>query len=557
MIPHPFPSDSPDQPKKDEAMPREQQSSSEFDAVVIGAGFSGLYMLYSLHKLGLSTRVYEAGAGVGGTWYWNRYPGARCDTPSVHYSYSFSPDLEQEWEWPEKYPTQPEILRYLNHVADRFDLRRDIQFNTRVVSAVYDNVTNRWTIQTDQGDQVSARYCITAVGCLSAPNTPKFKGLDSFEGQVYHTGQWPHEGVDLTGKLVGVIGTGSTGIQSIPQIAKQAEHVTVFQRTPNYSIPARNRPLTSEEKASIKANYRQLRQTDRESPAGLTLNFNNRPSALEVTQEERQKKFEEAWEAGGTQMLSVFSDIDTNLEANTYIADFVRSQIAEMVHNPEVARLLMPHDHPIGSKRICVDTEYYETYNRENISLVDVRKSPIEEITPTGLRTQDGEYKLDVIVFATGFDAVTGSLFKMDIRGKDGQALKAKWAAGPRTYLGLMTAGFPNLFIITGPGSPSVLSNMAVSIEQHVEWITGCIKYMLEHNFARLEPHVAAEDSWVAHVNEVAHLTLYPLANSWYLGANIPGKPRIFMPYVGGVGNYRKKCQEIVEKGYEGFAFSV
>ncbi len=533
-----------------------RQSSSEFDAIVIGAGFSGMYMLYRLRELGLSTQVYEAGEGVGGTWYWNRYPGARCDSPSVHYSYSFSPELEQEWEWTEKYPSQPEILRYLNHVADRFDLRRDIQCNTRVTSAVYDDSINRWTIQTDQGDQVSATYCVTAVGCLSTPNTPKFKGLASFTGQVYHTGQWPHEGVDFTGKRVGVIGTGSTGIQAIPKIAKQADHVTVFQRTPNYSIPAHNRPLTAEEKAKIKENYRKLRQTDRESPAGLTLNHTSQ-SALEVTSEERQKKLDEAWGRGGFQMLATFSDTIINLRANTYMADFVRSKIAEMVHDPDTARSLMPHDYPIGSKRICVDTEYYETYNRENVSLVDVRKSPIEEITPTGLRTQDAEYELDVIVFATGFDAMTGSLFKMDIRGKDGQALKEKWVAGPSTYLGLMTAGFPNLFIITGPGSPSVLSNMTVSIEQHVEWITNCLHYMQELHCTRIEPHVEAEDSWVAHVNEVAHLTLYPLANSWYLGANIPGKPRIFMPYVGGVGNYRIKCQEIAEKGYEGFALEV
>lgn len=533
-----------------------QPHLSEFDAVVIGAGFSGLYMLYRLRELGLATRVYEAGEGVGGTWYCNRYPGARCDSPSVHYSYSFSPELEQEWEWTEKYPRQPEILRYLNHVADRFDLRRDIQCNTRVTSAVYDDVANRWTIQTDQGDQVSTRYCITAVGCLSMPNTPKFKGLDSFSGQVYHTGQWPHEGVDFSGKRVGVIGTGSTGIQAIPQIARQADHVTVFQRTPNYSIPARNRPLTSEEKASVKANYRKLRQTDRESRAGLTINVTG-GSALEPTSEERQKKFEEAWAIGGTQMLATFSDIATNLQANTYMADFVRTKIAEMVHDPATARLLMPHDHPIGSKRICVDTEYYETYNRHNVSLVDVRTHPIEEITPTGLRTRNADYKLDVIVFATGFDAMTGSLFKMDIRGKNGQALKEKWAAGPRTYLGLMTAGFPNLFIITGPGSPSVLSNMTVSIEQHVEWITDCLQYMVQHDFTRLEPQVEAEDAWVAHVNEVAQLTLFPLANSWYLGANIPGKPRIFMPYVGGVGNYRIKCQEIAEKGYEGFVLEA
>ena len=529
---------------------------SRFDAIIIGAGFSGLYMLYRLRELGLSARVYEAGEGVGGTWYWNRYPGARCDSPSVHYSYSFSPELEQEWEWTEKYPRQPEILRYLNHAADRFDLRRDIQFNTRVLSVVYDDLMNHWTIKTDQGDKVIAHFCITAVGCLSTPNTPKIPGIDSFQGEVYHTGQWPHEGVDFTGKRVGVIGTGSTGIQAIPQIAKQAAHVTVFQRTPNYSIPARNRPLTAEEKASIKAHYRTLRQTDRESAAGLTIDYNPQ-SALEVTAEERQKKFEEGWKVGGTQVLATFSDIGVNLQSNTYMADFVRSQIGKIVQNPEVAKMLMPHDHPIGSKRICIDTEYYETYNRENVSLVDVRTSPIQEIIPTGLRTQNAEYELDALVFATGFDAMTGALLKMDIRGNNGQVLKEKWAVGPRTYLGVMTAGFPNLFIITGPGSPSVLSNMTVSIEQHVEWISNCLYYLREHHFTRIEPTVEAENAWVAHVNEVANLTLFPLANSWYLGANIPGKPRIFMPYVGGVGNYRKKCQQVADNGYEGFALGA
>jgi cyclohexanone monooxygenase len=549
--------------RQDEAVSEEQRSSEasaapvkHFDAVVIGAGFSGLYMLYRLRELGLSTRVYEAGAGVGGTWYWNRYPGARCDSPSVHYSYSFSPELEQEWEWTEKYPRQPEILRYLNHVADRFGLRRDIQLYTRVLSVIYDEGSNLWMIKTDQGDQVTTRYCITAVGCLSTPNTPKFPGFASFQGQVYHTGQWPHEGVDFSGKRVGVIGTGSTGIQVIPQIARQAAHVTVFQRTPNYSLPARNRPLTPEEKASIKANYRQLRQTDRESAAGFTITRNEQ-SALEVTAEERQKKFEEVWAIGGFQVLASFADIGINLESNTYMADFVRAKIGETVHNPEVARLLMPHDHPIGTKRICIDTGYYETYNRENVSLVDVRTSPIEEITPTGLRTKDAEYELDAIVCATGFDAMTGALFNMEIRGKDGQLLKEKWADGPRTYLGVMTAGFPNLFIITGPGSPSVLSNMTVSIEQHVEWIGDCIQYMREHHCSSIEPEIEAENAWVAHVNEVASFTLFPRANSWYLGANIPGKPRVFMPYVGGVGNYRIKCQEVADKGYEGFCLTA
>jgi cyclohexanone monooxygenase len=527
-----------------------------YDAVVIGAGFSGMYMLYRLRELGLSARVYEAGEGVGGTWYWNRYPGARCDSPSVHYSYSFSPELEQEWEWTEKYPRQPEILRYLNHVADRFELRRDIQLNTRVQSAAYDEKSNLWTITTSSGDVVSAKYCISAVGCLSAPNTPKFKGVDSFKGEYYHTGQWPHEGVDFTGKRVGIIGTGSTAIQAIPQIAKQAAHLTVFQRTPNYSLPAHNRPLTEEEKADIKRRYREIRKSDRESAAGLTLPMPTK-SALEVTEEERISAFQYAWDTGGTGVLAAFTDTSINIDANTHLAEFVRNKIAEVVKDQEVAKKLMPRDHPIGSKRICVDTEYFQTYNRDNISLVDVRQSPIAEITPTGLKTQDAEFELDVIVFATGFDAMTGALFNIDIRGKGGEALREKWSGGPRNYLGVMIEGFPNLFTITGPGSPSVLSNMPVSIEQHVEWISDCIKYMLERDLTKIEPQREAEEAWIEHVNQVANFTLYPRANSWYLGANIPGKPRVFMPYVGGVGNYRQKCQEIAEKGYEGFVLSA
>lgn len=527
---------------------------TKFDAVVIGAGFSGMYMLYRLRELGLSARVYEAADSVGGTWYWNRYPGARCDSPSVHYSYSFSPELEQEWQWTETYPAQPEILRYLNHVADRFDLRRDIQFNTRVTTAHYDAASNRWLVTTDQGDRVSAKYCITAVGCLSAPNKPAFPGLDSFEGEVYHTGLWPHEGVDFTGKRVGIIGTGSTGIQAIPEIAKQATHLYVFQRTPNYSLPARNRPLTAEEIADIKARYPDIRQSNRESPVGLTFDF-PAPfgSALDVSPEERERTFEELWEKGGVALLLSYTDLQTNMEANTYLADFVRRKIGEIVKDPETANLLQPSDHPIGSKRIPIDTTYFETYNRDNVTLVDVRSTPIEAITAKGLLTGGTAYELDTIVFATGFDAMTGTLFKIDIRGCDGLALKEKWAAGPRTYLGIQSVGFPNLFMITGPGSPSVLSNMPISIEQHVEWITDCLRYMQENDIARIEPLEEAEDTWVEHVNEVAHQTLYPHANSWYLGANIPGKPRIFMPYVGGVGAYREKCAEVAANNYEGF----
>jgi cyclohexanone monooxygenase len=534
-------------------MVRRQQRVQTCDAVVIGAGFSGLYILYRLRELGLSTVVYEAGEGVGGTWYWNRYPGARCDSPSVHYSYAFSPELEQEWAWSERYPRQPEILRYLNHVADRFDLRRDIRFGSRVISAWYDNHTNRWSLQTAQGEQLAARYCIAASGCLSLPSTPALPGLATFAGQIYHTGRWPHTEVDFSGQRIGVIGTGSTGIQVIPQLARQARQVTVFQRTANYSLPAHNRPLSAEEQADVKASYRTLRQSDRESAAGFTPRYTNAPSAHALTAALRQARFEEAWAIGGFQVLGVFSDIGVDLAANTYLADFVRAKIAATVSNSETARALMPYDHPIGSKRICVDSAYYETYNRENVTLVDVRACPIEEITPGGLRTRDTEYPLDALVLATGFDAMTGALFAIDIRGTGGQRLKEKWAAGPRTYLGLMTAGFPNFFLITGPGSPSVLSNMTVSIEQHVEWIADCLRSLQEQRLTRIEPGAEAEDAWVAHVKMVAEHTLFPRANSWYLGANIAGKPRVFMPYAGGVGNYRMTCQKIADEGYTGF----
>ncbi|MBN9387628.1 MAG: NAD(P)/FAD-dependent oxidoreductase [Chloroflexi bacterium] len=529
-------------------------SASEFDAVVIGSGFAGLYMLYLLRKNGFKVREFEAGSGVGGTWYWNRYPGARCDSPSVHYSYSFSPELEQEWEWTEKYPRQPEILRYLNHVADRFDLRRDIQLETRVTSATYSETTNRWLIETDKGDRVAAKYCITAVGCLSAPSKPSYKGLDSFKGQLYYTAEWPHQEVDFTGQKVGVIGTGSTGIQLIPQIARQAAHLTVFQRTPNYSLPARNRPLSPDEQAQFKATYPQIRQANRESFGGFTVDPVGKPaSVFSLTEEERQQKFEQGWERGGQTMMASFTDLTASLEGNKYAADFVRSKIAEIVKDPEIARMLMPDDHPLGSKRIPIDTEYYETYNRDNISLVDIRKDPIEEFTPGGLKTKEHEYNLDAVVFATGFDALTGALRRINITGKAGLTLQQKWAAGPLTYLGLQSAGFPNLFIITGPGSPSVLTNMPVAIEQHVEWIAGCLTYLREQGIQTIEPDDEAETNWVAHVNEVASHTLYPHANSWYLGANIPGKPRIFMPYVGGLGNYRKLCDEVAANGYEGF----
>jgi cyclohexanone monooxygenase len=531
-------------------------TNPHYDAVIVGAGFSGLYALHKMRELGLRARLLEAGSGVGGTWYWNRYPGARCDVESVDYSFSFDEDLEQEWEWSERYPRQPEILAYLNHVADRFDLRRDIQLDTRVTQAHYDEDANRWAIRTEAGEHLSATYCIMATGMLTIVNRPDFKGLDAFEGDWYHTARWPEEGVDVSGKRVGVIGTGSTGIQAIPALAEDASHVHVFQRTANFSLPAFNRPLDSELAREIKASYRNRRQQARTSPTGVPMNFNEK-SALEVSPEEREREYETRWSIGGFHMLGAFADLVLSTEANETAAQFVRHKIRDIVRDPEVAEALMPNDHPIGTKRICVDTGYYKTYNRDNVTLVNVRKTPIEEITAKGVRTSDDEYELDVIVFATGFDAMTGALKTIDVRGRGGESLREKWAEGPLTYLGLMTAGFPNLFIVTGPGSPSVLSNMVVSIEQHIEWIADLLAHVREQGRDCVEPTQEAEEAWIHHVHEVANATLHPTANTWYNGANIPGKPRIFMPYVGGVGAYREHCDQVAANGYDGLAFSA
>ena len=529
--------------------------ATDLDAVIVGAGFAGLYMLHRLRGLGLSARVYEAGDGIGGTWYWNRYPGARCDVESMDYSYSFSDELQQEWQWTERYASQPEILRYINHVADRFDLRRDVRLSTRVTAAVFDEATHRWAVSTDRGDRVSAQFCVMATGCLSAAQVPDFKGLETFEGAWYHTGNWPHEGVDFTGQRVGVIGTGSSAIQSIPLIARQAAHLFVFQRTPNFSIPARNAPLDPEYERRWKANYAEHRRQARESRVGFVVERNDL-SALEVSAEERLREYEGRWSRGGLGFNATFADLLTSKDANDTAAEFFRAKIRAAVRDPAVAETLSPRHYPVGTKRLCVDTDYYDTFNRDNVTLIDLRTAPIEAITPTGLRTRDEAYALDSLVFATGFDAMTGALLSIDVRGRAGQPLRHKWAEGPRTYLGLAVAGFPNLFAITGPGSPSVLSNMIVSIEQHVDWIADCLVYLREHDRTAIEATVAAEDTWVAHVNEVGNATLYPLANSWYMGANIPGKPRIFMPYIGGVGVYRQFCDDVAAKGYEGFALT-
>ena len=529
--------------------------ASTVDAVIVGAGFAGLYLLHRLRGLGMTTRVFEQAAGVGGTWWWNRYPGARCDVESMQYSYGFSDAIQQEWKWSERFASQPEILAYANWVADRLDLRRDITFETRVTDAAWDEAAHRWTVRTDRGETVSARHLIMATGCLSTAKLPEIPGIGSFRGRTFHTGHWPHEGVDFPGRTVAVIGTGSSAIQAIPVIAEQAKHLTVFQRTPNFSIPSRNRPMDAEYEALWKSDYANRRAQARTMRTGILYPINDR-SALEVSEEERLAEYERRWEAGGTAFMAAFNDLITNAEANHTAAEFVRNKIRQIVKDPEVAEILAPKDHPIGTKRICVDTHYYETYNRPNVKLVDVRKNPIAAITPAGVRLQDGtEHAVDDIVFATGFDAMTGALTRIGIRGATGQTLKEKWEAGPRTYLGLCAAGFPNLFMITGPGSPSVLSNMIVSIEQHVDWTVDLLQHMRARGLTRVEATQEAEDGWVAHNNEVAARTLYPRAASWYMGANVPGKPRVFMPYIGGVGAYRQICDEIAAKGYEGFRF--
>jgi len=530
-------------------------AAADFDAIVVGAGFAGLYMLHRLREQGLTARVIEAGGGVGGTWYWNRYPGARCDVESLEYSYQFSDALQQEWQWTERYASQPEILAYVEHVAERFDLKRDIQLETRVESAIYDESRALWTVDTDRDERYTARFCIMATGCLSIPNEPWIPGRHAFRGETYHTGRWPHEGVDFTGKRVGVIGTGSSGIQSIPIIAQQAAHLHVFQRTPNFSVPAQNHPLDAETQRRIKAEYRRFREENKRMGAGFgAWHPWNEGSALEETPEQRERRYQYHWELGGLLFLRAYGDLLVDAEANRTAAEFVRGKIRSIVRDPEVAEKLCPQDvdDVVGCKRLCADSGYFETFNRDNVTLVDVRESPIEAITETGVMTHDETYALDCLVFATGFDAMTGALERIDIRGRGGRTLREKWSEGPRTYLGLAVAGFPNLFTITGPGSPSVLTNMLPSIEQHVDWIADAIEHLRARDLDSMEAERGAEEAWVEHVNEVADATLFPTCNSWYLGANVPGKPRVFMPCPG-FPEYVAKCEEVVANGYEGF----
>jgi len=535
-------------------------ATQNIDAVVIGAGFSGLHMLKSLRdKLGLNVRGYEAGETVGGTWYWNRYPGARCDSDSYIYCFTWDKQLLQEWEWSERYPEQPEILRYLEHVAKRHDLKRDIQFNTRVTGAEWDEANHVWKVRTSRGDEVTAPYVIAAVGTLSTTNLPQFKGLENFKGKWYHTSRFPKEGVDFTGKRVAVVGTGATAVQAIPEIAQQAKQLTVFQRTANYCVPARNGKVDPELVRARKADYDNIVKRIRESFFGQEHYFMPK-SALEVTAEEREREFDRMWDAGGFAFwLANYQDMFFSPEANELCADYIRRKIRKTVKDPAVAEKLIPKGHYYGTKRQPLDTNYYETYNKDNVVLVDAgTDGPIEEITERGIRAGGREYAFDIIVFATGFDALTGPFKALNVKGRGGRTLDEAWADGPHTYLGISVAGFPNFFTITGPQSPSVLTNMPVAIEQHVEWVTDCIAKMREEGKTTIEAQPEAQEQWGAHVNEIANMTLMPSANSWYMGANIAGKPRTFLPYLGpeGVGGYRKKCDEVAAKGYEGFALA-
>ncbi len=526
--------------------------TGDVDAVVIGAGFAGLYALHRLRGDGLTVRLFEAADGVGGVWYWNRYPGARCDVESVDYSYSFDDDLQQEWDWSEKYATQPEILRYLNHVTDRYDLRPHITFGTRVTDAILDENALRWEISTDTGEVAYSRFVVLAVGPLSNANIPPIDGLDSFGGTVYHTAHWPHAGVDFAGQRVGVIGTGSSGIQAIPCIAEQARELYVFQRSPNYSIPAGNTPLTDEIRRTQKVGYPERRRLSMASGGGSP-HQPHRRSALEVSEQERRDAYEKRWQLGGVLFSKTFPDQLTDVSANDTARAFWEQKIRTIVDDPQLADWLIPTDHPIGTKRICTDDNYFQTFNRDNVTLVNLRETPIERMNAGGVTTSTTRYELDALVLATGFDAMTGSVSKLNVVGRGGETLNAAWASGPVTYLGLGVPGFPNLFNITGPGSPSVLANMALHSELHVDWIADAIGHLRERGATALEATRSAAADWTEECTHRAAEGLMLRANSWYLGANVAGKPRVFMPFVGGFGVYGQIIADVAAAGYKGF----
>lgn len=524
----------------------------EFDVVVLGGGISGLCVLRRFLAGGLAVRVFESASDVGGAWFWNRYPGARCDVESHDYSFSFDDGLQREWRWTERYAAQPEILAYLRHVADRFELRPHISFDTTVTALRHDDDRAMWTVRTAGGDEVDARFCVMATGCLSVPKAPEIPGLAEFRGPVHHTARWPATEVDFSGSRVGVIGTGSSGVQVIPVIAERARHLTVFQRTPAFVVPAMNRPVTDEADLAVKAVYAERRRRNRHSRSGMVREIGTR-SAAGADEELLAREYGRRWDTGGFAFLGAFADLLVDRRANDTAADFIRARIRDTVTDPDVAARLMPWDYPVGAKRLCVGTGYYETYNRDNVTLVDLRRTPVEAVTAAGVRTSGAHHDLDCLVLATGFDAITGALSRIDVRGRGGAELAAAWRDGPRTYLGLGTAGFPNLFVLAGPGSPSVLTNMVTSIEQQVEWISACVEHLRAHGHRTIEPAPDAETRWTEHVAQVAAATLFPTAASWYSGANVPGKPRVFMPYAGGLDTYTRTCDDVAEHGYRGF----
>ena len=526
-----------------------------FDAVIVGAGFTGLYMLHVLRQKGFTARLVDAASGVGGTWYWNRYPGARCDIESMQYSFQFSEELQQEWEWTERYASQPEILAYIEHVADRFDLTRDIQFDTRVEAATWDENTGEWTVETDRGQALHARYFIMAVGCLSAPIKPTFEGEADFTGETYQTSIWPKEPVDFKGKRVGIIGVGSSAIQAGPLIAEEAEHVFIYQRTPNYVVPAQNRPLTPEEVRDIKSDYKGFRA---KAYAGLTAFLFERhdQSVFDLTPDERRARFDNYWNIGGLPFLGAFNDILFNDDANQACIDYWRSRIEEIIDDPKLVDLLTP-DEEFGCKRLCSGTGFYEMFNRDNVTLVDVRGTGIERFTPAGLRAEGVDYDLDTIIFATGFDAMTGSVTRIRITGKGGQTIQQKWAEGPKTYLGLMISGFPNMFNMVSAGSPSVLATMVTAAEQHGDWVGECLDHMRETGKTVIEAIPEAEAEWSAEVKRAGDASLRTNCDSWYVGSNIEGKARAFAPYIGGWPPYVARCNAETASKYENCVLSA
>ncbi len=524
----------------------------DVDAIVIGAGFAGLRALHSLREMGLRVVVLEAAAGIGGVWYFNQYPGARCDVESYDYSYRFAPELEQDWRWSERYATQPEILRYINHVADRFDLRRDIELNTRMERAEYDEDDLRWTVTSADGRSWRAAKFILAVGQLSTPKRTEYPGQTNFSGRIIYSAEWPGEPIDFAGKRVAIIGTGSSGVQMTPVIAQQAAHLAVFQRTANFSIPAANSPVTDEEDAQVKASYRDRREKARNSPSGLGF-VPNPERAIDASEEDRRKTFEAAWNRLGFGFALTYKDILLDERSNELASEFIRGKIAERVHDPVLREKLTPRGFPFGTRRPSVDSGYFETFNRDNVSLFDLAETPIAEFTAKGIRTTAEELEFDIIIYATGFDAFTGSLLAPQIVGRGGVTLAEKWAAGPTTFLGIGVDGFPNMFIIVGPGSPSLLSNVLLSSEEQIDWLVALFEHAREHGIDEIEVTAKAERDWVDHVNERAKETLYLKTPSYYMGAEMPNKPRVFMPYSGGVRYYRRILEKTAESGYEGF----